>query len=310
MAASNANSRTKIDKTIAIETIDPFPLENSSTYDAATNLDESNYIGSARLNIDDEIANNPQETTKNALSAVGLDSIGSANDSPRSEINSLGDLCGYQIYSPGFRAIDPELKTFPTAQFFFFRRRNEVFHGRETFVCSSFSAEPENSGLLPSGKGTRDFDGPEEDEANQHEGLDQERGIRVGRDKSKAEKCYNLYLFYYNGSETNHRGWWITEERMESVDDKVKRLKQRRDSPATSTDGLVEVLQSGTSSDLAPDKLVDFIMDDKPKFNYREKPVLFSPSDVATPDLATGWVSYPGHELGFSVVRNWAFHSI
>ena len=119
MAASNANSRTKIDKTIAIETIDPFPLENSSTYDAATNLDESNYIGSARLNIDDEIANNPQETTKNALSAVGLDSIGSANDSPRSEINSLGDLCGYQIYSPGFRAIDPELKTFPKSNHFF-----------------------------------------------------------------------------------------------------------------------------------------------------------------------------------------------
>ena len=30
--------------------------------------------------------------------------------------------------------------------------------------------------------------------------------------------------------------------------------------------------------------------------NNREKPVLFSPSDVATPDQATGWVSYPGHE--------------
>ena len=304
MAASNAKSQTKVDKTIAIETIDPFPSENSSPYDTAANLDESNYIRSARLNIDDEIASNLQETSKNTRSAVGLDNTGSASDSPRSEINSLGDLCGYQIYSPGFRAINPELKTFPTAQFFFFRRRNEIFHGRETFVCPSFSAEPENSGLLQSGKGTRVFDGPEEGEANQQEGIDQEHENGVARDKSKTKKGYNLYLFYYNGSETNHRGWWITEERMESVDDKVKRLKQRRDSPATSTDGLFEVLQSSTSSDLAPDELVDFIMDDKPKFNYREKPVLFSPSDVATPDLATGWVSYPRHELGFSVVRN------
>ena len=58
MAASNAKSRTKVDKTIAIETIDPFPSENSSPYDTAANLDESNYIRSARLNIDDEIASN------------------------------------------------------------------------------------------------------------------------------------------------------------------------------------------------------------------------------------------------------------